>query len=658
MSKPVAPPPRPVARPAAPVKKPVTQPPAPGRFKRLVLRVRRMKLRYRIPLLAGAGLVLVAGLYVAVRSIQYAADGTSPRDVLPAGADVYARVVDLEGLFQRWRDSALRNMLKDPVLRADAEAWLAAHDMPSLDHLEDRDFFSSDAGRKFKMASRDAAVALKRMPDKSSRFVAAVRVGYLEFLATPILSVFPGLAGGVRGGKGEIVVDAKPRAMHVAFSGAIAVVSDDADLLAAALDRSRPLDPLIAGAGVDDASPGLRLEMRFASPDMKNEVDAWLHRFPHGPAVHYLNVDGARGVVASLDLDGPRLVGDVRFAGGRVAGTGAEAADLLNFAPPNAVLVQPTRSTARDLWTWLSAALRQVDVNAFDEGDDALFSVPKLKDAVRLLTDGGFDTDVLPLLDGPMLMTLAMEDAPMNYSKAPGQPFLNEALVFRTTRARQAYDAMRGVLGRIARGAEDLKGKDAVVQERPYQNGHVGWLDIPEAKAAELSKIIQPCFGWVEGAFIVSLHERTLEKIIDAAGGSGPRFADSNLWRDLRGPLADGGLGDLLTAPKYSALVTSGPMIKSGNEIYLREDADYKEDTKAARGRLRDQVVREWRGQKRTYADAELDAEVKARMNQVIAKSADDMRKSLAFLDHVPVVALRAEATDAGYSVRWSITFR
>lgn len=604
----------------------------------------RIPRKLKIAAAVVAALPVLLLLYTAVRAMQYAAAGGPAASRLPADADIVVVAPDFAATFARWRETGAweaiqRRILRDPYVRENLNAALEEAGLPTLDQLDDDRFVNSPEGamydpdRLLDLFGRDVAFAAR----EDGRFVVVTRMSFGQFWAAPFAALHPSIEGDPVGLRVEL---GEGRSLWVATDGDLAMIADDPGLLASARAGGYAVRP-------GDAAPVVA-EVRFGTPAAAEPFDDFIHSFPVGIFGHFIDLKGATGARLTFDLDGATLKGDVEVIGGRAVGGGGDSLALLPLVPEGTAqhgtfYVQPTTARGRELWEWLNRAV-------FGEGSGAVlgWASGDLAFTIKEATKHGFDTDVLPLLDGPSL--IAFGHVPTKHPRARGEPMLVGAVLFRSSRAEEVEEKIDAIIDKIL-GSELWKDKQAVVEK--LQERDATLRIVRGSPAYEPLYFVTPCFARIGDVVVIATHDEFLRGIVDARAGARPRFIESGWWQEFRRSLEPAGLGDVLEPGSLSGGVVHLDLFRSSSLVFIAPMVEYTVKGDKSQTEIRNRITRSYQG--RPVTPDQITAEVRAEMDRLIAKNAGDIRRQIEVLRWFGTLGVRAESTQDGVRARWAM---
>jgi hypothetical protein len=581
--------------------------------------------RWWIQLLLAAVLlpVLLAFLYVALRSIQYGSAEKDAGAYVPSTANVVVRARGLEKHAERIRDSAgwrvlQRRILKDPVVRREVNELLQAEGAPSLDDLDDeRKPFAKNLPRVLNAIGADLVASLEVKGSLATApFCAIVRLRWLHFLATPFARLV--LPSDSVGGERCLLLRQERQEIRIAFVGALAVVSNDRALLEQALKRKgreeeteRPVEARV----VFEGSPGL-LQVRKAIQQSG--------LFP------YVKWETARGIAFSGDLREGTVHVDATFDRAEPIHTVPPPTSVRSWAPAatSGLLVQ--NPGGGDLIAWLRSV--------FPPGANDAVS-RNVQDALRTLDDGGLSAKVLPQLKDGLAMLTGIDE--LDGSVVP-----TVTLVLPTNDPKAAVDALNGLVRKIAGSWGDSK---YFTSEPVGDTVAYSWAWPRGVKIADLAN---PTYAAVKDMVVIGSNKAFTLSVIRTAG-EGDGFEQTSNYRKLRTRLKELGFaGD----PTLAGGFLFPPQLREALNGSLVHVA--KLTTPINSAQLRAEVEAELRRQGRPLTDAEIVPAYNEAFERKIQEEEAALRRLIQPLDTVKWVAFEASTSPKGISFRFVLEFR
>lgn len=585
--------------------------------------------RWWVKGLIGAPAALVALLlaYVAVRSVQFAVAEREAGLYLPSTANVVVRLRDLEHHLERLQGSASwrviqKRILHDPAIRRGLNGALKESDLPTLDELEDErnsDQYSVDM--LLRAVGRDAVVGLQ-VGDSWARtpVFGCTRLRWSDFLLVP----FGRLAL-----PSEMIDDARVLRLSmgktellIAFQGRLALVSSDRAFLAQALRRQ----------GVE-SSPDHPVTVRadFGSSKALQEGREKLATCGAFPQVKW---DGVKAVEVVPDLEGSAANLEVSLEGAEPARPDqAPPLALLKFAPPGSTGVFASSTGAPELFDWLRSLARTLGP-ADPMGRN-------IKEALDALDEVGFTTDVLPNLDGGMVILAGTEEG-----EADGRLYPALAFIIPSKSPGRAVDA----LSRL------VKLRGGLMAEKNFQSHPVGEHQLwsfrwPEG--AGVNDFFRPCFAALPGAFLFGNNFRFTSAILRDAGGE-------TVEGGVAGPIPPRKLREhgIVPEPALAGGQLLLPALRESLDGPIPKVAKFLIDASINGPQFRAELDAELRQEKRTLSQDEI---VKLFNDRIAAKARDkedELRASLHFLDFMKWAAFSLHPGGKGAVLRAAVEFK
>jgi hypothetical protein len=585
------------------------------------LRARRWWVQLLIGLLVvPVSLILV---YVAGRSLQYAAAERDAGAYVPSSANVVVRARDLETHVQRIQESAAwrvirRKILKDPVLRREINGLLQSNGAPTLDDLEDeRKPFSRNLPRGLHAVGSDLVASLEvRASLAQAPFCAIVRLRWLHYLAAPFGRL--ALPTESIGGETCLLIRQERMEIHVAFAGGLAIVSNDKALMEQALrrkgrgeDGGRPLEARV----VFEGSPGL-LQIRRELQDSG--------MFP------YVSWDTARGLTVSADLRDASLLVDATFDRAEPLHSSAPPLEIRSWAPTATSGWLVSNTGGVDLIAWLRAMIIPGSRDSVGQN---------IQDALQALDDGGLSSNFLPLLQDGMAVVTGVEER-------GGQAVPALTLILPARDPQAAVEALNRLVRKIAGDWGDSK---YFTSETLGPTSVFSWSWPHMVKIADLAN---PTYAALKDSVVIGSNKAfTLEVIRTAGEGDG--FEQTSRFRALRSRLKE---LELSTEPSLAGGLLYPPQIRDSLNGSLVHVA--KLTTPVNGAALRAEVEAELRRQGRPLTDAEIGPAYNAAFDRKIDEQEAALRRALSPMDAVKWAAFEASSVPQGIKFRLAIEFR
>lgn len=562
-------------------------------------------------------------LYVAGRSVQFAVAEREAGLYLPPGGNVVVRLADLEHHLERLHDSAAwrvlqKRILKDPAVRSAINGGLKGWQLPTLDELEDErrgDEFSLDL--VLRAAGRDAVAALQ-VGDSWSlvKGVACTRLRWSDYLLAPL---------GRLALPSEVIDDTRvlrlslgKTELFIAFVGRLALVGTDRGLLAQALRRQ--------GTESSKDHP-VTVRMEFGTSRAMGDLRRSLR---DSGVLNQVRWDSVKALEIVPDLEGAAARLEVDLEGAEP--TRSEQAPphaLLRFAPSGATGAFLSATGVQDLFEWL-----RLQVRTKGPADPVARNI---KDALDALDEVGFSAEVLPHLEGGMLVLTGTEEG-----EADGRLYPALAFVIPSKEPERAVDA----LSRL------VKARGGMMAEKNFRSHPAGdsllWsFRWPEG--AQVNDFFRPCFAAVPGAFIFGNNFKFTSALLRDAGSEGA--AGGVPARKLRehGVVPEPGL-----AGGYLLL----PALRESLDGPLPQVAKFVVDASVSRVQFRAQLDAELRQEGRRLAEPEIVKLFNDRIAAMERDKEDELRAGLHVLDFMKWAAFSLHPGGKGAVLRAALEFK
>jgi hypothetical protein len=328
------------------------------------------------------GPLLLASVYVALRTVQYWTAEGDAGVFAPDGAQGVLRLRELERHVDRLEESYAwrtiqRKVLRDPALRPVLNAAMKDAGLPTLDDLEDvrqSHFYSKDnllraAGRDFLFAAR--------VGDSwnTARFCIVTRLRWSDYLVAPLARFV------LREDQGALRTPGR-FPLWIAFEGSLALAANNPELLADAR-HGRGKAP----AGEKPVEARLRLEKSRALADLLRDAER-SGLFP------FAKVATTRAIEVKADVAGGTLLAEVGLEGTEPAREGAAVPEgVRSWAPSTSTGLYASSAHFADVQAW-ARSLGVKDVTSELERWDRY----------------GFTSKLLPLLDPGVALLLGAHD--------------------------------------------------------------------------------------------------------------------------------------------------------------------------------------------------------------------------------------------------------
>lgn len=601
-------------------------------------RARRLWVRL---LIAGPAAVLaLVLLYVVARGFQYAgASGMTAGDFEPDAAQVSVRCVDAAGHWTRisagdaWK-TVKRRILKEPQLRDALNGFLRGKRLPTLDDLDDRRFHDRTWGifteeMILRGGGRDAMAAL-RIGDRldQTRFCAATKLGFIDYLGAPFAWIAPGLLGASKVQvNGETCL--KWRGLHAALSGPFIVVSDDPELLGLALARQ----------GKPGAPPrAARLKVRFDESAVLVDAKRLVRAFPMGILTTVADPGPMTSLTADFDVLGSDVVVEIAAEGLRPTSDAAAPVGPVRWVPSGGGGAITVNVDARPIWTWLEEVA--ADGSPFWSDLDK-YGRQILRQILKQLKAYQFQTQVLPKVDGPL--TVIHGTAP----GSKGDPFGVLAFAFKSGDPAGVMEAISD----ISRKAIGERNPQVSWVRTEYQGYSMGYVDM-RRDPFNYGDYKRPCLAIVQDTVVFANNLDFLRSVLDTAAGQATPFLDSDAVQAVRSRLERAGLKRVFGERLVASAFVNGPTLREGLEGYFPIWADSEVNTSENMRRLRDEVTAEFHRDGRPLNEDDVVRMVFERMESNIRTAEEEMRSAAKALDYLSHAAFESEATPGGLVIR------
>jgi hypothetical protein len=575
---------------------------------------------WKIAIGAAAALLGSAILYIAGRSLQFAAAEKEAGMYLPSTAQVVLRAKDLEGHAGRLQETLAwkvirRRVLKDPAIRPLLNGALKENGLPTLDELEDERNSLYSADLLMRGAGRDAAAALQVGPSWNAvRFFAATRLRWSDYLLTPFAR-FALPTESVGGATAFRLVLGK-MTLYIAFEGRLALVSNDRPLLEQALRRqgteSRPDHPVTARVEFGTSKPLLEVRAMLADAGVLPQI----------------RMDTVRAVEVSADLSGPAALLDVAFEGAEP--TRPEAAPphaLAKLAPPNATGTFVSPTGPRELFDWLRSLVRSRGPN------DPVGK--NLKEALESLDEVGFSSEFLPRVDGGMTILTGAEE--------------NNSRVFPALAILVPSKDPKGAVEALCRLIRVRGGLMAENRFKSFPVGDTLMWSFQWPESGQINDFARPCFAAIPEAFVFGNNFNFTQEILrNAAEGGGRETAPARRLQEygIAVEPALGG-GHLLLPALRESLDGPIPWVSK-----------FLVEATVTGPAFRAQIEAELRQQGRSLPGPEIDKLFFERMRAKEEDQEEELRASLHVLDRMKWVAFSMRPGPKAVALRAAIEFQ
>lgn len=584
--------------------------------------------RWWLQLVIGLIVVPLAAVlgYVAVRSFQYASSDKDAGAYVPSTANVVVRSRDLETHLERIRESTAwrvveRKILKDPVVRREINGLLKENGAPTLDDLEDeRKPFAKNLPRGLHAVGAEVVAALQvREAVATAPYCAIVRLRWLHFLATPFAHFV--LPVDVVGGEPCLVIRDGRQEIRVAFTGALAIVSNSKPLLEEALKRKgreeesgRPIEARVTFEG----SPGL-LKIRQSIQD--------LGAFP------YVKWPTVRGVSVTADVADATLKVDALFDRAEALHAAAPPVAIRAWAPLATSGVLLTNTGGADLIGWVRALIGKPGPNDFVARTG--------QEALQALDDGGLSSTFLPQLQDGMAVLTGVEER-------EGRAYTAFALVLPTRDPKAAVEAMNGMVRKIAGSFGDTKYFSA------EQVGEVLVNSWTWPGSLQINDLLSPTYAAVKDVFVMGNNvafTKAIIRTVEQGGG----FEETSAWRKLRSGLKEQGFaadpplaGGFLFPPLFRESMDGSLTHAAKQIVYLNMNGPA----------LRNEVIADLRRSGRQPSEEEIGRAFNEAIDRKIQEKEAELRRLVRPLDSLRWMAFEASPSPKGIVFRLAVEFR
>jgi hypothetical protein len=570
------------------------------------------------------GVALLA--YVAVRTLLFAAGEKEAGFYVPSGSNVVVRIRELERHWQRIQHTAAwtvlrRRLLKDPAIRGAINAGLLEAGIPTLDDLEDERRGGSAVEALFLRGAGRDAVLSAQVEDSfgSARWCVATRLRWSDFLLTPLGSLV--LPSENLGGRSVLCLrDAKPE-IFIAFAGALALASNDREMLKRAFERTGQ-----SRAGARPLEVHVDFDRSRALQEGRRTLEEW-GLFPE------LKLQSARALEGSLDIDESAAFVDLALPGAEAIHPGLSSpAALARLAPETCSGFLVTNTGLADVHERLRRIL------AAPAGGDVVRQ--NAKEALETLDDGGLARALLPAIDPGLAILTGVEER-------GGRVYPAFALVMPSKRPQEAVAALREMIRKL--GHEEAEGR---IQSRKIDEVEMFEFRWPEM--LQVNDFLLPCFAALPDLFILGNNERFTEEVILAAAAGGGEFESQPRIRLIKERLREYGL-----APQEGLAggLLLFPLVRESLDGPLRWLAARLAEASTHAPALRAEIEREERRRGKFPSVKEIDDLVKAEVARKMRAKEDSLRESLRGLDWLRWGAFQVSPGPDGAAVRGILEF-
>ncbi len=587
----------------------------------------RRRLRTRVVLALVLLPILSAALYVAGRSLQYAAAEKDAGVFAPPKAQVVVRARDLEAHWERIRKSRAwlvlkRRVLRDPQVRRPLNAALRDAGLPAIDDLEDvrkAKLYSEE--NLFRAAGRDFVAAVRVRDEwKTARWCLATRLRWSDYLLAPLAGlVLPSESVGTRS---AFRLSQGPADVFLAFEGALAIASNDRALLEDALRRK--------GAGSPPSRP-VEARLDFEGSQALAGLRSTIGRtglLPH------VKISTVRALEASADVTGKAgeaVALDLLLSGAEAAYPTGPPHAFAGFAPPASSGALVSQVGVQDLYAWLQSLV--------DRGGKGGFVSENAAQAVEQLERAGFTSSFLPRVDRGMALVTGIEDR-------GGRSWPSFALLVASPDGKAAAEALSGVIKAIAGKMEGRLRETPVLDTVLYHWEWHGSLPIKD--------FLTPSYAGIPGGLVFGNNLAFTESVIHAAQGSAS-FQGERLWRDLQGRLRAHGFSAEPAAAGGFAFV---PRLKESLDGLIPRAAEWILSASLSEREIGDALDRELREQGRSVTPEERRLLFLERRERLVQAEEEELRRSLAVLDPLTWALFESQPAPKGVTFRLVVELR
>jgi len=579
----------------------------------------------KAPLGMAGGVILVALVYVAGRSLQFIVAEKDAGLYLPATANVVIRAKGLGSHLERLQSTGAwrvirRRILKDPAIGPVINRVLKDEGAPTLDELWDErngGVYSIDL--LMRGAGRDAAVALQVGDTWTPlRWYAVTRVRWSDYLLLPFARLV--FAAEVMDGSTFLRIPLGKSEILVAFEGRLALASNDRALLRQGLLRKgtdSPDGPPITARANFETSGALR----SARQSLRDSG-----------ALPQIRVDSIRAVEMGVDLEEMAARLNLTFEGAEATHPDAPPPHALRrFAPPGATGAISSATGPQDLFEWLRSLLRSLGPN-----DPVGRNV---REALEALDEVGFSSEFLPSLGGGMVILTGAENGEQDNRVYPAV-----ALLVPSSDPGKAVET-------LCHEIKVLGGRMAETNFTSHPVGDVRVWSFEWPKSLQVNDFFRPCFAAIPGAFVFGNNLRFTTAILEEAAHGGTDGEGGVSLKKLR---------------EYG--IVADPALASGHLLFpaLRESLDgpiphvarYLVSATVNLPKFRAQLDAELKEERRVLTEKEVGDIFKERIARMERGKEDDLRRSLHVLDSMKWAAFSLQPAGKGAILRAAIEFR
>lgn len=565
-------------------------------------------------------------LYVAARSLQYAAVENDVGLYVPAGANVVVRARGLEAHVARIQESTAwrsfqKKVLKDPVLRRQINELLKANGAPTLDDLEDeRKPYARYQSRVIHAVGQDLVASLKvREQLPKAAFCAIVRLRWLHYLATPFARFV--IPTETIDGENVLVLRDGPQEIRVAFVGSMAIACSDKALMTQALrreGRERPNDRPIAARVTFDGSSGL-LQIRKAIQD--------------GGVAPYVKWDTARGLTATLDVQDATLRFEASLDRAEPLHPESTPLAVRSWAPLSTSGLFLTNTGGGDLIRWLQGLVGPSPARGT--------AAEAVQQALQTLEEAGLHSTLLPLLQDGMGVITGVEER-------EGRSYTAFVLVLPSRDPAGTVDALNTMVRKIAGTWGDSKYFVTTPVGDVTMNS---WTWPP---GLQVNDLLSPSYAAVRDRFVLGNNVAFTESVIRAASQAGG-FEETSQFRKMRSRLKEEGIG---LEPTLAAGFLLPPLLRvslDGIVIHVAKQLVYGAVNGA---QLRAEVIQALGTRNGPPAEADINKAYNEAIDRRLEEQEAALRRNLDPMNALKWGAFEARAAEKGITIRAAMEFR
>ena len=570
-----------------------------------------------------------AALYVAVRSVQYAAAEKDAGLFSPQRAQIVVRARDLEGHWTRIQKSKAwlvlkRKVLREPAVRRPLNDALRESGLPTIDDLEDVRKASLFSEENLLLAAGRDALAAVQLGDTwaSARWFAGTRLRWREFLLTPFAGLFVGSEP--VGGRSALKVRQGGMDVYAVVEGALVLASNDRALLEDALRRK--------GAAAVPAHP-IEARVEFRASKALARLRTTLAKTGVAP---HVKLETARGIEFAIDVSGKSgeaVALDLLVTGSDAAYPTAPPHAFSGFAPAGASGALLTQVGVQDLYAWLQSLIDRTGKEGYVSENAA--------QAVETLEKAGFSKNFLPRVDRGMALVTGIEDR-------GGRSWPAFVLLVASSDGKAAAGALSAVVKSIAGKMAEARFKEIPILDTTMYSWE--W----PGSVQSWNDFLKPCFAGLEGLLVFGNNPAFTESVIQAARG-GDRFEGERLWRDLQAKRKAYGFAPEPGAAGGWAFV---PRMRESLDGLLPLLAEQMFSASMSEKQIGEALDRNLREQGRVVTNEERTRLFQEYRRQLVATQEEELRRALRVLDPLTWALFESQATPKGVTYRVLIELR